>query len=79
MGLLCCATKKLQGPCPCMHLSEGLLCLSTAAAHSNADSHPPWLRPVWPFLELAWGMQVSELLRKHGELALGYITQVCSS
>ena len=44
----------------------------------KADSLPQWLRPVWPFLELAWGMQVSELLRKHGELALGYITQVRS-
>lgn len=65
-------------PCPCMHLSEALLCLSTASAYSPSRQFPPTAASCVAFLKAGVGMQLSELLRKHGELALGYITQVRS-
>ena len=58
----------------CMHNADkhdgtGGCCLC-CCCHDMVCVSPTWRA------EAEWPRQVGELLRKHGELALGYITQV---
>ena len=55
--------------------------LYPVSEHSRCTLSPtisPMAAACVAFLRAGVGMQLSELLRKHGELALGYITQVRS-